>query len=753
MSCIRNLRTDFKSDADAGGVWVYIGHHSTSPSGPWNQTPGNPLVGVPAGTQLVGDDPTVDSDASNGFYRFSYTVNNGVCDAASFLTIEVKTASCAGDDFTLEVCSNSPTFSLATAYDTATSCDLAIGTIAGVSGSPTIGSAPNYNFSPATNGAGTFVVRNTVNTLPSAGFTVDCETCTQTADATIVVLAFRSAGDERFIPYFSICTSPTCSVSLPDLLLNLPVGSQDGDWWIRPAGTGFPAYTDIDLTINTNLYPNVTSSFTPNTQITNNSVSGTLNFSAADPGFVYNFEYIVGDGTPCETSTFVQVYVGPIPDAGTAPSPETLCYEDLSATVMNLYDQLTGASTQGTWAVSSSPSRPLSINLAWDQGSTDPLFVLSGTDDEFDFQTFRDTAKFAGNTLSSVDPGSSFTFTFQYTAQLPSSYLCAACVPDSISYQKTVVFTYDTGTTTYDSPENAYVIDCENPVFDLFDLISGEEEGGVWRVPPAYLVPTATTITNVGRPQTADTATLIPGQQIYPVGFTSPLQLDFTNVPYGTYAIMYQGGTFPLPAGADQCPRNTVVYVTWECGCEFDCDGARSIMLLRHDTGESMSAGTGQIRSFIVDGVEQLLSPVNFSTLQNTTITGGSCTNCPGGTLGTLYNAAVLNALDGLAIPGFDFEQPTNDELRGIGIPSGYVTCNEKYVKVKAPMCIDWTIVIANVPGDTNFDVTWQNTGGTVTVTSPIAPLGVNTVPNNPVICTSGSGNNYIPIGSDDLCP
>lgn len=748
--CTRNLRTDFKPSADSGGTWVYIGYNATSSTGPWVNTPANPMVALSPGSTMVGDDPVVDSDASNGFYRFSYTVNNGVCDATSFLTIEVKQATCAGEDFSLNVCSNDATFSLATAFDTATSCDLAIGTIAGVSGSPVIGSAPNYNFSPSTNGAGTFVVRNTVNTLPSAGFTVDCEDCTQTADATIVVLAFRSAGDERFIPYFSICTSPSCSVSLPDLLLNLPVGSQDGDWFFRPAESGYPTYGSTTFALNTNLFSSTTS-IAPNTQITNNAVAGTIGFSAASPGYVYNFEYVVGGGTACETSTLVNVYVGPIPDAGTGPSPETLCYEDLSATLMNLYDQLTGASTQGSWTITSSPSRPTQIAASWDTGSTDPLYVLSGTDDTFDFENFRNTARNSSGS-SPIAPGTSFTFTFQYTAQLPSSYLCVACAPDSVSYQKTVVFTYETGTTVYNSPANAYVVDCENPVFDLFDLITGEEEGGVWRVPPTYLVATAATITNVSLPQLATTTTVIPGAQIYPSGFSAPLQMDFTNVPYGTYAIQYQGGTFPLPGASDTCPRNTIVYVKWEDCCTEECAGDRDIMLLRHDTGPGIDIFTMSIRSFIVDGVEQLGSPYTFSSRSNVSIAGGSCTNCPTGTVGTLYNAAVLNALTALAIPGFDFEQPTNDELRGIGLPSGYVTCDEAYVKVKAPTCINWAIVIANITADTAYDVTWANTGGTVSVTSSLALLGVNTVPNTVMTCLSGSGNNYIPIGTDNIC-
>lgn len=754
--CTRNLRTDFKPSADSGGTWVYIGYNATSSTGPWVNTPANPMVALSPGSTMVGDDPVVDSDASNGFYRFSYTVNNGVCDATSFLTIEVKQATCAGEDFSLTVCSNDATFSLATAYDTATTCDLSIGTIAGVSGSPVIGGAPNYNFSPSTNGAGTFVVRNTVNTLPSAGFTVDCEDCTQTADATIVVLAFRSAGDERFIPYFSICTSPSCSVSLPDLLLNLPVGSQDGDWFFRPAESGYPTYGSTTFTLNTNLFSSTTS-IAPNTQITNNAVAGTIGFSAASPGYVYNFEYVVGGGTACETSTLVNVYVGPIPDAGTGPSPETLCYEDLSATVMNLYDQLTGASTQGSWTVTSSPSRPTQIAASWDTGSTDPLYVLSGTDDTFDFENFRNTARNSSGS-SPIAPGTSFTFTFQYTAQLPSSYLCVACAPDSVSYQKTVVFTYETGTTVYDSPANAYVVDCENPVFDLFDLITGEEEGGVWRVPPTYLVATAATITDVTLPQLGTTTTLIAGSQIYPAGFSAPLQMDFTNVPYGTYAIQYQGGTFPLPGASDACPRNTIVYVTWDCDCEFPCGGERDIMLLRHDFGPTIDESdltNGQVVSFVVDGVEQLGSPVSFDLTQNSSIAGGSCSGCTGGSVGSQYNAAILNVLTSLAIPGFDFAQPTNNELRGVGLPTGYVTCNEKYVKVSAPMCVNWEIVFQADLFGSPIQLTWANTGGTISVTADSGYLlGTNTVPNPSIgaACNSGVGNNYIPIGTDDLC-
>ena len=559
--CQISLRSDINSSASPGGIWTYLGYNPTDPTtGVWNFTPSNPLVPTPIGQTISGDDPLVDSTGKSvGFYRFSYTVTNEGCTDTEIFIVQVRQANCAGDDFTISLCSNTPTISLAQFFDDYTTCSLVVGSIAGVSGSPVIGSSPNYNFNPSVNGPGTFVVRNTVVSSPYAGFSSQCEDCTQTADATIVVIAFRSAGDERFVPYFSVCTDPSCTVSLPSLLLSLPVGSQDGDWWLREAEVGFPSYVDAQLTLNTNLFPNVSHNYFPHTKITNGTVNGTVNFSNADTGFVYNFEYIVGAGTPCETSQTVQVYVGPIPDAGIPPSVQNICMTNLISNnggpVMNLWAQLGGTpSTQGTWSFTHNypGSYNTRFNRAFDQGNTDPLFVFNGQDDFFDWDEIRNRGNINDGPFS---PGTTLTFNFTYQAQMPSSYLCANCAPESSTFTKNITIDYLTGTSPHSTIGTAYL--CSNGcTIDLGSLVSGADDFARWRVGTTAISNLIRIDPNFG-PDSPTNFSVFQNLS-FTSDFTSPftqLNLDFSLVPAGTYHFQLFGGSAP-------CDRITNVYIT-----------------------------------------------------------------------------------------------------------------------------------------------------------------------------------------------
>lgn len=559
--CQLSLRTDINSSSDTGGVWTYLGYNPVDPNvGNWNFTPVNPLVPLTIGQTLVGDNPMIDSAGkSNGFYRFSYAVTQGDCTDTEFFVIQIRNTSCAGDDFSVSLCSNSPTVSLAQLYDNNTTCDLVIGNLTGQSGSPIIGSGPNFNFNPSTNGPGTFIIRNTVISNPFSGFISQCEDCTDFADATITVIAFRSAGDDRFVPYLSVCTSPTCTVNLPDLLLNLPVGSQDGNWYFRDPEVGYPSYSSAQLTVNTNIFPGVSHNFFTNTKLTNNSVSGTVNFSAAAPGNVYNFEYIVGEGTPCETSQRVNVYLGPIPSGGSPPAPQTICITDLISNnggpVMNLWAQLGGSpSTQGSWSFTHNypGSYNTRFNRAFNQGNTDPLFLFNGQDDTFDWDEIRNRGNLNDGPFS---PGSTITFNFTYNAQLPSQYLCANCAPGSSTFTKNIIIDYLTGTSTYSTPASAYL--CSNGcTIDIGTLVSGADDFARWRMG-------STGINNLIRISPSfgvDPPTNFSAFQTisFTNDFTSPftsLTLDFSEVVPGTYHFQLFGGTAP-------CDRVTNVYIT-----------------------------------------------------------------------------------------------------------------------------------------------------------------------------------------------
>jgi hypothetical protein len=130
------------------------------------------------------------------------------------------------------------------------------------------------------------------------------------------------------------------------------------------------------------------------------------------------------------------------------------------------------------------------------------------------------------------------------------------------------------------------------------------------------------------------------------------------------------------------------------------------------------------------------------------------------------YNQSVQLALQSLNVPCFEFEIPqlpgasTYDILRNEnGVPSGYRTCSEKYVLVKAPTCVPWTIRIDNrlalVEGQPPLgSVTWTNVpnvGISVTASAANVLLGTTQVPNTQP-CGSGQGNNVIPLGTSSNC-
>lgn len=561
MACTKNLRTDLNPTADAGGVWTYVGYNSMSSTGPWNNTPANNMTGLAPNSPMVGDNPSIDpSLGSAGFYRFLYTVTNSFCTDVSNLTVEVKPVSCPGEDDSLSVCSNDAQFSLANAFVASSECDVLIGTLAGVSGSPVFGGAPNYNFNPSTNGAGVYVIRNSASVSPSPGFTIECDDCDAAADLTVTVNQFRSPGDERFVPYLSICIDPDCDTNLRDTLLNLPVGSEDGNWYLRSASPGYPSYASAQLTVTSTSLGTVTSAFSPDTLLSSGDVDCTVDFSDADPGYVYAFEYVIDAGGPCEVSQNVDIFVGPIPSAGTPPSPETICLTDLIDNgdgTMNLWDQLTGSpSTQGTWEVTHNGGMNVAnaLPVAFDDGNTSPLFIFSGQDDTFDFEHIRD---FGGINAGPVSIGTTVTFNFNYTAQLPSQYVCANCEEQESTYSKTVIFNHRTGTTTYNSVPNAY--QCVNGcTISLQTLVSGTiDPGAAWRMGSVGGVTDLIRIDPVGGPESPANFSFF-SLVSFPVSNAQPgveLTLDFSLVPAGTYIFKLLGGTAP-------CAQETDVYIT-----------------------------------------------------------------------------------------------------------------------------------------------------------------------------------------------
>ena len=295
----------------------------------------------------------------------------------------------------------------------------------------------------------------------------------------------------------------------------------------------------------------------------------------------------------------------------------------------------------------------------------------------------------------------------------------------------------------------------DNYDFSLFDFIRGGDGTGsgtgtvdsigTWSGPgtgPAFLFsPYNAYSSNISNPH---------------LSTFNPSKVNLGGNDFRTTSFVYTVRKSPS-SSCSNCLDTSTVTLTTVSECEY-CNNC-STMLLRHDFGSTIDNSdltNGQVISFVVDGDEKLTSPVSFDLTQNINMSGGSCVGCTGGSIGTQYNAAIVNVLSSLAIPQFTFSQPSNNELRGIGLPSGYVTCHDKYVKVKAPICVDWEITIqAALFVDNILQMTWANTGGTISVTADAGYLlGTNTVPNPSIgsPCNSGVGNNYIPLGTEDLC-
>jgi hypothetical protein len=556
MACPKFLRTDLNPTAQQGGTWTYIGYSSNSPTGPFTDNPLTPLVQVAPGGTLAGDDPLVDpASASAGFYRFRYYIDRlGCTPSQAFITIQVQAAANSGNDFSLSLCSNSGIQSLATLFNTNAGPVSAANV--NITGNAAIGSAPSFNFNPGVVGAGTYTFTRTVTRIPQEGFTLACADCTDTSTAIITVSQNASSGNVANPPQLVICDYDS-PVSLHDQLLN---ESTNGNWYFIGAATGAPVYGNTTMTINSNLFNNTTQTIAIGVQISNLSNIATVNLSQAAKGFAYRFRYIVNEGTACTiTSTDVILFASTDLLSGTATN-ETICYQSLSpATAFLIYSWLNGANGNGSWSITTTPARPNKVNANWVRGSQDPFNLNRGADDTFNFQNFRNSASTDNLQLNQrVAPGAIFDFNFTYTAANEVSGVSFGCTPSTTTFTKSIVFTYNPGTPANNA--NPYTVNCTgNQIFDLGNLAINRETGGWWYVPPTSLEPNSVAIPNLilgSNPQ----ATYQPGSLL--TSQTSA-NVNFTNVPNGTYYFMLVGGT--LWSGPNQCPRNLIIRVIKSC--------------------------------------------------------------------------------------------------------------------------------------------------------------------------------------------
>ncbi len=557
MACPKALRTDINTTAQPGGVWTYIGYSSNSPTGPFTSTPITPLVQVAPGGTLAGDNPIVNpASASPGFYRFRYYIDRppACAPSQSFITMQVQAAANSGTDFSLTICTNAGVQSLATLFNN--NSGPVQGATVTITGNATIGSAPTFNFDPAAAGAGTYTFTRTVTRIPQSGFTLACTDCTDTSVGTITVLNNASAGSPVNVPRLIVCDH-TNPINLHELLAG---EATNGSWYFFTAPTGAPIYGNTTLTINSNLFNNVTQNIAPGVKISNGSNIATVGFAQAAKGFDYRFRYVINEGTACEVSSEVILFASEPSVSGTATN-ETICFQSLSPNnAFPIASWLTGESGNGFWAITTSPARPNKVNSNWARGSQDPYNMNRGFDDTFNFAGFRNSAATdnAQPPVQRVPPGSIFNFNFVYTSQTQLTGTTVGCNVSQTAFTKSIIFTYNTGAVANNA--NPFIVSCTgSQVITLGNLLSFAEPGGVWHVAPTVLSGASVAIPNLVVGANAP-ATFQPGQFVTSIFLQT---VDFTNVPDGAYEFIYVGGT--MWDGPNQCPRNTIVRVVKSC--------------------------------------------------------------------------------------------------------------------------------------------------------------------------------------------
>jgi gliding motility-associated-like protein len=187
---------------------------------------------------------------------------------------------------------------------------------------------------------------------------------------------------------------------------------------------------------------------------TNNSGASTTNIVdlSSLPANTYNYTYDVSRIGPCDDPLVtVQVVINPLPNTGT-PVPAVFCENDLASnSPLNLFDQLTGESTGGTW-----------------------------TDDDA-------SGALTGNTVN-LNALSIGTFAFTYT--ITDANTCTS--------SSTVTVRVDDApeSGTANPPLEFCVVDITTgQTVNLFDLLENEEQTGTWSDDDASGALTGNTVT------------------------------------------------------------------------------------------------------------------------------------------------------------------------------------------------------------------------------------------------------------------
>ncbi|MEN3323483.1 gliding motility-associated C-terminal domain-containing protein [Mariniflexile soesokkakense] len=294
-------------------------------------------------------------------------------------------------------------------------------------------------------------------------------------------------------------------------------------------GTPTPAiYCENDLAANTplELFDQLTGEDAGGTW-TDDNASGALSGSDVNLNVLtigsYNFTYTITDANGCTNSSTVVVRVDDAPESGTANAPALFC-EDLAPASYDLFDLLTGEDQTGTWYsgldnTGATVSNPVDLSslTPGDYNFTYDVDAIGSCDDELVTVTVTinplpvtgtpTPAIFCENDLAANTPLELFdqltgedaggTWTDDNTSGALSGSDVNLNVLTIGSYNFTYTITDANGCTNSstvvvrvdDAPEsgtvNAPVEFClavitTGQTYNLFDLLTGEDQTGVW---------------------------------------------------------------------------------------------------------------------------------------------------------------------------------------------------------------------------------------------------------------------------------
>ena len=713
-----------------------MGYNTVSSTGPFDGTPVTPLVQLPPGGNFPNDNPLIDpSNASLGFYQFRYSINRAGCaPSIKFITLQVQPKANAGVDFSQVICSDTAPFSLQALFNNNDGVPYNQNGVITSSPALAFGPAPTYTLNPAAVPAGVYTLTRTVEWPAASGFTRQCEDCVDSSQATLTIVPAAGSGTPAFSPQLTVCSFTTPL----DMTTTLTGETSSGNWYLLSAAAGQPTYTFANLTVNSNLFNNVTQNFATGTQLSNQSSALTINFQTAQRGRVYRFRYITAEGTTCQAQTDVLIYPMDAPLSGTATN-ETICYHNLpTPNSFPIYSWLTGATATGSWSITSNPARPSRINQQWNQGVTSPFALTRGSDDIFNFLGFRNTALTEGTGVGQpVAAGSAFDFTFTYT-NAPPTGPSAGCNTAITSFTKRIIFTYNPGSTNF-GQSTPYQVNCTNQAFSLASLISFAENFGQWHVAPTQLAPSSVAVPNlvVG---TNSPATLNTGDSL------SSANVNFANVPNGTYVFLYRGGS-RWDSAEPQCQRNTLVYVTKSC-----CAGVNAG--ITNNTGSTvLNCTTSSISLTATGGVSYLWS--NGATTPTITVTApATYTVTVTGSDGCTATASIV-ITENTTPPNAGITNNTGTTVLGCATTSISLTATgggtyqwtnnlgtNATVTVTQPGTYTVTVTGANGCTSTaSVTITQSTSAPTVTVSSPTTVLGCT---NTSIVLTASGAPTYL---------